>query len=119
MVGEIKVEGKNVLFQLHGIDRILAIKSSLKVPVEHIIDVSTERADWQAFKQLKLAGSNIPGVVKDGRYYSPKDGWLFYEMHDPDKCVTVTLKDEKYNRIIFEVQDKEESANKLRKLIQS
>ena len=118
MAGEIKVEGNTVVFQLHGIDKILAIKSQLRIPIGHIVEVSTERADWDMYNQLRIGGTAIPGVVKDGRYVS-KEGWFFFEMHNPDRCVTVTLKDERYKKIIFEVKDKEESASQLRNLIQN
>lgn len=117
MVGEIKVEGNNIIFQLQGIDKILAIKSAIKVPIEHITDVSTERADWNLFKQLRIAGTDFPGKIKEGRFLS-KEGLLFYEMRDPDKCITVSLKDERYKKIIFEVENKETTAELLRNLIQ-
>lgn len=116
MAGEIAVEGNSVVFKLKGIDRVLAIKNQLTIPIEHIVDVSTEKADWKMYNQLRMGGTAIPGVVKDGRYVS-KEGWFFYEMHDPDKCVTVGLKDEKYKKIIFEVEDKEASANLIRKAL--
>jgi len=38
-----------------------------------------------------------------------KEGLLFYEMHDPDKCITVELENEKYKKVIFEVSDKEDT----------
>ena len=34
-------------------------------------------------------------------------------MHDPDKCVTVSLDHERYKKIVFEVDDKEETAKKI------
>jgi hypothetical protein len=113
LVGEIKIEGNTVIFQLRGVDKLLAIKSALRIPIEHIVGVSTERANWDPFKQLRVGGSYVPGVVKDGRYYDPKTGLLFYEMHNPENCVTVSLRDERYKKIIFEVQDKESAAKLL------
>ena len=117
MVGEIRVEGNSIIFQLRGIDKVLALKSQLKIPIEHIVDVSIERADWNIFNQLRLGGSAFPGKLKEGRYLSRKEGWLFYEMKDPDSCVTVSLKDERYKKIIFEVKNKEESANLIRQVM--
>ena len=117
MVGEIKIEGNTVIFQLRGVDKLLAIKSTLRIPIEHIVGVSTERANWEPFKQLRVGGSYVPGVVKDGRYYDPKTGLLFYEMHNPENCVTVSLREERYKKIIFEVQDKESAAKLLKDAI--
>ena len=109
MTGKIKIEGNNLVFEINGIDIILAIKRTITIPLEHVVSVSTEKIPWAVFQQLKLGGTNIPGIVKDGRYLS-SDGFMFFEMHHPDKCITVTLNHELYKKIIFEVEDKETAA---------
>ena len=38
---------------------------------------------------------------------------MFFEMHDPDKCITVSLNHEHYKRIVFEVEDKEAVAKRI------
>ena len=109
MSGTIKIEGENIVFELHGLDEFLAIKRSITVPLEHIVSVSTDRVPWEPFQQIKVGGTGLPGVVKDGRYLSP-EGIMFFEMHDPDKCVTVNLDHETYRKIVFEVNDKDSAA---------
>ena len=109
MTGKISVENDNLVFTLTGVDRVLALKSKLTIPLKHIKSVSTAKADWNYFKMLKVAGTRIPELVVDGRFLS-KEGLLFYEMHDPDKCITVELEDEKYKKVVFEVSDKEDTA---------
>ncbi|MDE1838422.1 MAG: hypothetical protein KGH87_00740 [Thaumarchaeota archaeon] len=113
MTGTIKIEGRNLVFEIHGIDIILAIRKSITVPLDHISSVSTDVVSWEPFQQLKIAGASLPGVIKDGMFLS-KDGLLFFEMHDPKKCITVSLNNEKYKKIIFEVQDKEYAAKIIR-----
>lgn len=90
-------------------DEILAIKHELSVPLDRVTSVSTKDVGWKAFQQLKVGGTNLPGVVKDGRYLT-EDGLMFFEMHHPDKCITVTLNHERYKAIVFEVEDKEQAA---------
>lgn len=109
MSGKIKIEGNNLVFEISGIDIILAIKRSITIPLDHVVSISTEKVPWAIFQQLKLGGANVPGVVKDGRYLTG-DGLMFFEMHHPDKCITVTLNHELYKKIIFEVEDKDTSA---------
>lgn len=109
MTGKISVENDNLVFTLTGVDRVLALKSKLTIPLKHVKSVSTAKADWNYFKMLKVAGTRIPELVVDGRFLS-KEGLLFYEMHDPDKCITVELEDEKYKKVVFEVSDKENTA---------
>ncbi len=113
MSGTIRIENKNLVFEMHGIDIILAIRKSITIPLEHVLSVSTDRISWKPFEQIKVAGTSLPGVIKDGMFLS-NDGLLFFEMHNPDKCITVSLKNEKYKKIIFEVDDKESIAKTIR-----
>lgn len=113
MPGTIRIENKNLVFEIHGIDVILAIRKSITIPLDHVSSVSTDVVPWNSFKQLKIAGTSLPGIVKDGMFLS-SDGLLFFEMHNPDKCITISLKNEKYKKIIFEVDDKESAAKTIR-----
>ena len=118
MVGTVKIEDGNLVFELHGVDEFLSIKRSVTIPLQHVVSVSTERVPWQPFRQMRIAGASIPGVVKDGRFLS-SDGMMFFEMHDPDKCVTVSLDHERYKKIVFEVEDKEATAQQINDAIKS
>jgi len=108
MTATAKIDGDNLVFELHGIDKILAINRTITVPLKHVVSVSSERVGWKPFTRPKVNFSThmFPGLVKVGDYLS-RDGMMFFEMHHPNKCVTVSLDDEKYKKIIFEVEDKE------------
>jgi hypothetical protein len=118
MSGTVSIKDGNLIFELHGIDKILATKSSISVALKHVVSVSTEKVNWKPFEQLRIGGTSIPGIVKDGRYLS-SDGVMFYEMHNPDKCISVSLADETYKKIIFEVDDKESIAKMITNAISS
>jgi len=107
--GKIKIDGNNLVFEISGIDTILAIRRTITIPLDHVISVSTEKVPWAIFQQLKIAGTNLPGIVKDGTYLTG-NGFVFFEMHHPDKCITVTLNHERFKKVIFEVEDKEYAA---------
>ena len=109
MSGKIKIDGNNLVFEINGIDVILAIKRTITIPLDHVISVSTEKVPWAIFQQLKMVGANVPGIIKDGIYLTG-DGLRFFEMHHPDKCITVTLNHEVYKKIVFEVENKEAAA---------
>jgi hypothetical protein len=118
VTGDIKIENDNLVFEFHGIDEILSIKRSLTVPLEHVVSVSTERVTLNPKAQIKLVGTRIPTVVKDGRFLT-SDGMMFFEMHDPNKCITVTTDHERYKKIVFEVKDKEAAAKQINDALKS
>ena len=109
MSGKIKIDKNNLVFEISGIDIILAIRKTITIPLEHVVSVSTDKVPWAIFQQLKMLGSNRSGIVKDGTYLTA-DGIAFFEMHHQDKCITVTLNHELYKKIIFEVEDKDAAA---------
>jgi hypothetical protein len=106
------------VFELHGVDEFLSIKRSISVPLQHIVSVSNERVPWQPFRQMRVAGASLLGVIKDGRFLS-SNGMMFFEMHDPDKCITVNLDHERYKKIVFEVEDKEATAKQINDALKS
>jgi hypothetical protein len=118
LAGTVTIEDGNLVFELHGVDEFLSIKRSISIPLQHVVSVSTERVPWQPFKQIRVAGTSLPGVIKDGRFLS-SNGMMFFEMHDPDKCVTVNLDHERYKKIVFEVENKEATAKQINDALKS
>ena len=110
MSGKIKIDGSNLVFEIHGMDSLLSLKRSVTVPLAHVSSVSTEKAAWDTLKQIRVVGTGLSGVVKDGTFLAPDGTVYFFEMHDPDKCITVNLKDDHYKKIVFQVDDKEAAA---------
>ncbi|MGI0102553.1 MAG: hypothetical protein ACREA7_08170 [Nitrosotalea sp.] len=106
MSGKVKIEGDDLVFEIHGVDMILAVKKTITIPLSHVVSVSTEKVPWAVFEQMKVIGTGIPGIIKDGTYLA-HEGLVFSEMHHQDKCITVSLNHESYKKIIFEVDDKD------------
>ena len=118
LVSEVKIENDNLVFEIRGLDEILSIKRSISVPLERVVSVSTEEVPWKPFQQLRIMGTSLPGVIKEGRFLT-SDGLVFFEMKDPDKCITVTLDHENYKKIVFEVDDKESTAKMINEAIKT
>ena len=98
------VEGKLVL-HIHGADKLWAFKSSLEIPVDHIAgiraDPSIARTWWHG---VKLPGTSIHGVLTAGTFYHHEQR-LFWDVHNPENTVVISLHDERYKALIVEVAD--------------
>jgi len=97
-------EDKLVL-HVRGADKLWALKSSLEIPLQHIVSV---RADPEIAKGwyhgIRFPGSNIPGVLTAGTFY--QDGKrVFWDVHHPENTIVIELRDERYNELIVEVAD--------------
>jgi hypothetical protein len=72
MTGEIKIIGKDLVFEIEGLDKIFAIKQTIKVPLKHVASVSDDDLGWFKPFPLKIAGASLPGLVRDGRFVTTK-----------------------------------------------
>ncbi len=118
MSGTVRIENDEVVLELHGVDEILSIKRTMRIPFKNILSVSTEEVSWDTFKAMKIAGADIPHHVKDGIFLS-KEGMMFFEMHHPESCITINIDHERYKKVVFEVEDKESAATMIRNAMSS
>lgn len=100
------LEGKLVI-RVEGADKLWALKSSLEIPLEHVADVRADaeiaRGWWHG---LRMPGTNIPGVITAGTFYQHGE-YVFWDVHDPEKTVVISLHDERYEALVVEVEDPE------------
>ena len=111
------VEGNRVRFQVEGWDRLWALKSQLEIPLAHVRDARADpepaRGWWHG---LRLPGTQIPGLLTAGSFYQ-NGGFVFYDVHDPERTVVIELDHEHYERLVIEVEDPEAVVKTLRSAI--
>ncbi len=111
---EISVVEDRLHLRVMGADKLWAFKSSLEIPLQHIAgiraDPSVARGWWHG---LRVPGTNVPGVITAGTFY--QDGKrVFWDVHHPDNTVVIELHDERYNELIVEVADPNQTVQMVR-----
>jgi hypothetical protein len=113
----VSVHGDRVRFEVEGWDKLWALKSQLEIPLNHIravrADPEPARGWWHG---LKLPGTQIPGLLTAGTFYQ-SDGFVFYDVHDPERTVVIDLDHEHYQRLVIEVTDPTAVVDSLRSAI--
>ena len=108
------VQGDRVRFEVEGWDQLWAFKSQLEIPLAHIRGVRAgpepARGWWHG---VRLPGTQIPGLLTAGSFYQ-SEGFVFYDVHDPERTVVVELDHEHYQRLVIEVASPEEVVKMLR-----
>jgi hypothetical protein len=106
-VTNLEILNGNLQITVEGMDRIWSLKSHLTIPMQHIVDVSYRpeiaHGWWHG---MKLPGSFIPGVLTAGTFYQHGE-FTFWDVHNPDKTVVITLHDETYGKLVIEVENPE------------
>ena len=97
------VQGDRVRFEVEGWDQLWALKSQLEIPLAHVRGVRADpepaRGWWHG---VRLPGTQIPGLLTAGSFYQ-SGGFVFYDVHDPERTVVIELDHEHYQRLVIEV----------------
>jgi hypothetical protein len=51
-----------------------------------------------------VAGTHVPGVISAGRFYEHGQR-IFWDVHHPERAIAILLRDERYGRLVIEVDD--------------
>jgi hypothetical protein len=101
----VEIDGDTLTVRVTGLDEVLAFKHTLEVPLAHVEGIEQGSPDvGTIFHGLKLPGTNLPGVVTAGSFLRAGQ-WSFWDVHDPDKALTIRLSDEHYSRVVVQVDD--------------
>jgi hypothetical protein len=100
-MAHIELEADRVSMQLSLLDEVLAMHGSLHIPYRHITAVHAGPVPEAWFRGFRI-GTNIPGVKVAGSFYNG-DGVVFYDFHDPARCLTLETTHERYHGVVVEV----------------
>jgi len=101
----LEVADSELVMRVVELDRLWAFKSELRVPLAHVAGVQLAADDarlwWHGWR---APGTHVPGIITAGTYYD-KEGRVFWDVHDPERAVAVLLRDERYVKLVVEVED--------------
>jgi hypothetical protein len=104
-VAEVELAEDTLSIHVLGMDRLWALRSHLEIPLSHVAgaeaDPEVTRRWWQG---IRSGGTQVPGVITAGTFHQEGER-VFWDVHDPEKAIVIRLRDEKYARLIIEVED--------------
>ena len=104
-MADIEITPDTLVVHIRGADKFFALKSELEVPLAHIAGVEPAAAEaHQVWHGMKVAGSNVPGVITAGRFVQHGE-WAFWDVHDPERAIAIHLHDEHYAKLVIGVDD--------------
>ena len=107
-MARIELEPSRVSVLLNPLDGVLALHGSLHIPYSHIKSArhTPVPPDW--FRGIRI-GTNVPGVKVAGTFFTG-EGRIFYDFHDPLRCLTFELAHETYKQVVVEVNRDQDPA---------
>jgi hypothetical protein len=104
-VAEVELAEDTLSIHVLGMDQLWALKSHLEIPLSHVsgaeADPEVARRWWQG---IRSGGTHVPGVITAGTFHQEGER-VFWDVHDPEKAIVIQLRDERYARLVIEVED--------------
>jgi len=102
---EVELTQDTLIVHVRGMDRLWSLRSRLEIPLSHVLDAEADTQvarEWQ--KGLRAPGTHVPGVITAGTFFQDGDR-VFWDVRDPEKTIVIRLEDERYTRLVIEVED--------------
>jgi len=104
-MAQIEVTPDQVIIRLEGSDKLMALKSELAVPLAHISGAEPAEAEAREWWHgIRLGAVHVPGVISVGTFHHHGQR-LFWDVHDPERAIAIAVQDDRYSRIVVEVDD--------------
>ena len=104
-MAEVELAEDTLIVHVQGMDRLWSLKSRLEIPLSHVVDAEASPEVAQGWRHgIKTGGTHLPGVITAGTFHQEGER-VFWDVHDPENTVMIRLRDERYNRLVIEVED--------------
>ncbi|HEX6711284.1 MAG TPA: hypothetical protein VF068_13220 [Rubrobacter sp.] len=104
-MAEVELTQDALIVHIRGMDQLWTLKSSLEIPISHVIGAEADpevTLGW--WKGIRTPGTYVPGAIAAGTFHQEGEK-VFWDVHNPEKTVVIRLRDEKYSRLVVEVED--------------
>jgi hypothetical protein len=107
-MASIEITARELIVRLHGMDRVLALRSSVSVPLAHVAGIR-EHAEEANFDDAVRDSAWGIGTFVRGRVAAGtlrlRSGRSFYDVHDPSKAIVIDLRSEPFEHLVVQVDD--------------
>jgi hypothetical protein len=112
-VAQIELTDGELSVHVRGFDKVLALRSRLTIPLRHVTGAGPASEETKAiWHGLRLAGAGIPGVVRAGTFLA-NGRLVFWDVHEGDAALDISLEHEEYAHLIVEVDDVDGAARRI------
>jgi hypothetical protein len=107
-MASIEITAHDLTVRVHGMDRVLALRSRVSVPLAHVAGVR-EHAEEANFDDAVRDSARGIGTFVRGRVAAGtlrlRSGRSFYDVHDPSKAIVIDLRSEPFEHLVVQVDD--------------
>lgn len=103
-MARVNIDGDTLVVEMEGLDKLWALKSRLEIPLENVRGATIDPGIVREPKGIRAPGTHLPGVLVAGTFHVNGQR-VFWDVRDPSKAVVIELADERYARLVVQVDD--------------
>lgn len=112
-----RIKGDSLVIEPEGkVSKFASLKRRMEIPLSSIRSVSTENV--KDIKGMRIGGTALPPHFA-GHFYVFTDSRIFYALSNREKCVTIETDGFTYQKVVVQVEDKEQTAEMIRQALAS
>ena len=112
----VTIEDDHLLIEVHGLDKLWALKSHLKIPLANVRGATVDPGIAMDYQGWRGPGTYLPGVITAGTFHQDGER-IFWDVHDASKVVVIELDHESYRRLVIEVADPKGTADDIERAL--
>lgn len=99
----------SVIFEVKGWDKVFTFKSSLEIPIEHIVAVYADpNIEMNFLDSIRLLGTSIPNIFRAGTFYQQNE-IIFWDVRNTENVIVIELEHEHFKKLVIEVENPAEA----------
>ena len=104
-MAKVTVEGGKLRVKITGIDRVLALRLEVDVPLAHVrgATVDPQLAEKHPWLGVGSSPATPYPEIRAVRGMLQQADWVFWDVHHADHAIVIELADEHYSRLVIEV----------------
>ena len=103
-MARVLINGTELVVEVEGVDKILAFKSRIVIPLRHVRGATADPGIAREPKGRRSPGTHVPRLVVAGTFHQEGDR-IFWDVRDPSKAIVIELEDERFRRLVVEVEN--------------
>jgi hypothetical protein len=113
-MARVEVTEQALTIHMDGIDRFLALRRRLDIPLDHVVSVEPEA---EMASGLRALATLVPGALAP-RTLHQQSGRSLLAAPAPERTLVIRLWNERYQRVVVNVDDPHAAAGAIRRAVQ-
>ena len=104
-MAQVEITPQSLIVHITAADQLWSLKSLLEIPLAHVVEANHATNDADTWLEgLHIGAVYPPGVLSAGSIHN-QDDRVYWDVHDAAHAIAIVLKDDRYARLVIEVDD--------------